>query len=84
MEHLDALVADRRILVGMVVAAGVVGWLAERGWDRRLWCCLPTMGMANLLIYALGTAWLAYALQLDAYRAWASVCSCWGTASRSC
>ena len=46
-------------LVGFVCAAGVVGLLAERGWDRRpLWTAVAMM-VGNLVIYALGVAWLA-------------------------
>lgn len=46
-------------LAGFVVAAGVVGWLAERGWDRRLvWTALAMLA-GNVIIYALGVAWLA-------------------------
>ena len=49
-------------LVGFVVAAGVVGWLAERGWDRRpAWTALA-MVLGNLLIYAFGVSWLAVLL----------------------
>ncbi len=45
-------------LVGFVVAAGVVGWLAEHGWDRWLpWTALA-MAIGNLIVYALGVAWL--------------------------
>jgi biotin transport system substrate-specific component len=46
-------------LVGFVVAAGIVGWLAERGWDRRLVWTVLAMVVGNLAIYALGVAWLA-------------------------
>jgi biotin transport system substrate-specific component len=46
-------------LVGFVAAAGAVGWLAERGWDRRLVWTVLAMLVGNLLIYALGVAWLA-------------------------
>ncbi len=46
-------------LVGFVFAAGIVGLLAERGWDRRpLWTAVA-MVVGNLVIYALGVAWLA-------------------------
>ena len=49
-------------LVGFVVAAGVVGWLAERGWDRQpAWTALA-MVLGNLLIYAFGVSWLAVLL----------------------
>jgi biotin transport system substrate-specific component len=46
-------------LVGFVVAGGVVGWLAERGWDRRLLWTALAMIIGNLVIYALGVTWLA-------------------------
>ena len=46
-------------LAGFVIAAGVVGWFAERGWDRRLvWTALAMLA-GNVIIYALGVAWLA-------------------------
>jgi biotin transport system substrate-specific component len=46
-------------LVGFVVAAGVCGWLAEQGWDRSLLSAAAAMVIGNLIIYALGLAWLA-------------------------
>lgn len=46
-------------LVGFVLAAWVVGLLAERGWDRQLVWTMLAMALGNLVIYALGVAWLA-------------------------
>ena len=46
-------------LFGFVVAAGVCGRLAERGWDRNLWTAGAAMVIGNLIIYAMGLAWLA-------------------------
>ena len=46
-------------LVGFVVAAGVVGRLAQRGWDRRLVWAAVAMVIGNVIIYACGVAWLA-------------------------
>jgi biotin transport system substrate-specific component len=51
-------------LFGFVVAAGVCGRLAERGWDRSLWSAAAAMVIGNLVIYAMGLAWLA--LQIGA------------------
>jgi biotin transport system substrate-specific component len=51
-------------LIGFVVAAGVVGWLAERGWDRRLASSTGAMVVGTLVVYALGLAWLTIALVL--------------------
>jgi biotin transport system substrate-specific component len=57
-------------LVGMLVAAGLVGWLADRGWDRKASRSLPTMILGNVVIYAIGATWLAHALGVDAQQAW--------------
>ncbi|HRN50680.1 MAG TPA: biotin transporter BioY [Anaerolineales bacterium] len=46
-------------LAGFIVAAALVGWLAERGWDRTLLKTLAAMVLGNLAIYALGVSWLA-------------------------
>lgn len=45
-------------LVGFVVAAWVVGYLAERGWDRSLLKTFAAMVIGNAVIYALGLGWL--------------------------
>lgn len=49
-------------LVGFMVAAVVLGWLAERGWDRSFATSLAAMVMAEILIFALGSLWLAHIL----------------------
>ena len=45
-------------LVGFVVAAALVGRLAELGWDRRFGGALAAMVLGNLVIYAFGVPWL--------------------------
>jgi biotin transport system substrate-specific component len=57
-------------LVGMLVAASLVGWLADRGWDRHAVRSLPAMVLGNIVIYAFGATWLAHALGLSASQAW--------------
>jgi biotin transport system substrate-specific component len=46
-------------LASYPVVAGLVGWLAERGWDRRLVWTAAAMTLGLLVIYAFGVAWLA-------------------------
>lgn len=46
-------------IVGFILAAGLVGWLAERGWDRNVLLTGIAMVLGNLVIYALGLIWLA-------------------------
>jgi biotin transport system substrate-specific component len=57
-------------LVGMLVAAALVGWLADRGWDHNPVRSLPAMVLGNVVIYAFGAVWLAHALGVDARQAW--------------
>lgn len=47
-------------LMGFVVAAFVVGLLAERGWDRRFWTTAAAMLIGNVIIYLFGLSWLAH------------------------
>jgi biotin transport system substrate-specific component len=57
-------------LVGMLVAAGLVGWLADRGWDRKVSWALVTMILGNVVIYAFGFLWLKHAVGLTAGQTW--------------
>ena len=45
-------------LVGFVVAAALVGRLAELGWDRRIGGALAMMAIGTAVIYAVGVPWL--------------------------
>ena len=45
-------------LFGFVAAAGLVGWLAERGWDRQLLTTAAAMFLGNVVIYVPGLLWL--------------------------
>jgi biotin transport system substrate-specific component len=46
-------------LVGFLLAAVTLGWLAERGWDRRFTTSVAALLIANALIYVPGVIWLA-------------------------
>lgn len=46
-------------LIGFVGTAFVVGWLAERGWDRRIGLTLLAMTLGMVVTYAVGLTWLA-------------------------
>ncbi len=47
-------------IVGFVIASGVVGRLAELGWDRNIFGAIGAMLLGSLVIYAVGVPWLAY------------------------
>ena len=51
-------------LVGFVVAAAVVGWLARRGADRSIAGTAATLALGNLLVYAVGVPYLAMAIDV--------------------
>ncbi|MBO6725816.1 MAG: biotin transporter BioY [Rhizobiaceae bacterium] len=46
-------------LAGFVVAAAIVGWAADRGWDRSVFKFLGALLVAEFAIMLLGFAWLA-------------------------
>jgi biotin transport system substrate-specific component len=52
-------------LVGFVVAAALVGRLAELGWDRSLRGSISALALGSAAIYVVGLPWLAIAASLD-------------------
>jgi biotin transport system substrate-specific component len=52
-------------LVGFVLASGVVGRLAELGWDRSFLGSVAMMLIGSVAIYLVGLPWLAIAVGLD-------------------
>ncbi len=53
-------------LVGFVVAAALVGLLAERHQDRNVITAVPAMLAGTAIIYVFGVTWLAHVLGADA------------------
>ena len=49
-------------IVGFVIAATLVGWLARRGADRSVLGTVGLMAAGNLVIYAVGVPWLMASL----------------------
>jgi len=52
-------------LIGYVLAAMAVGWLAEKGWDRTVLGAALAMLIGNALIYVPGVMWLGALLGWD-------------------
>ena len=46
-------------LAGFVPGAFLCGFLAERGWDRRVWTTVASMAIGNVAILIPGLLWLA-------------------------
>jgi biotin transport system substrate-specific component len=56
-------------LIGFAVAAALIGWLCERGWDRTIVWLLAAMFLGHIIILAYGMTWLAS--QIGFEKAWA-------------
>jgi biotin transport system substrate-specific component len=56
-------------LVGFVLAAALVGWLAERRQDRHVLTSIEAMLAGTALIYGSGVVWLAHHLNVSAAEA---------------
>jgi biotin transport system substrate-specific component len=56
-------------LVGFAVGAALVGWVAERGWDRSFLWLAAAMFVGHVVIFAYGLAWLGSSIGLT--KAWA-------------
>ena len=67
---------------GFVLAAVLVGWLAERGWDRSFLRTALAMLLGNIVLYVPGLIWLAqfYAGPGQEYIAATGATTAWGAA----
>jgi biotin transport system substrate-specific component len=63
-EFLGATAATGGYLWGFIVAAAVVGWLAERGWDRNFGSAIGTFVLGEVIVFAFGVIWLAQAIDV--------------------
>lgn len=59
-------------LVGFVLAAALVGRLAELGWDRRIGGAFGATLLGTAMIYLVGVPWLAVTMGLSAGEALAT------------
>jgi biotin transport system substrate-specific component len=52
-------------LLGFVMAAGLVGWFAERGFDRNPLQLFGVMVLGDAIVFALGLLWLGTVIGWD-------------------
>lgn len=52
-------------LVGMVLAAGIVGWAADRGWARNPFKLFAAMLVGTVIVLACGFAWLSVLIGVE-------------------
>ncbi len=49
-------------IIGFIISAAVVGWAAERSWDRGWYKPIITFVGGSLVVFAIGLPWLAVSL----------------------
>jgi len=52
-------------IIGFIVSAALVGWLAERQWDRKILKAIVTFVAGSVVVFAIGLPWLAVVLHTD-------------------
>jgi biotin transport system substrate-specific component len=57
-----ALVPTFGYVVGFIAAAGLAGWLAQRGWTRTPLRTAGVFALGNVVIYGFGLTWLKISL----------------------
>jgi biotin transport system substrate-specific component len=63
-EWLGATAATGGYLWGFIVAAVVIGWLSERGWDRDFGSAIGTFVIGEVIVFTFGVIWLAQAINV--------------------
>jgi biotin transport system substrate-specific component len=58
LDRLGMVTPSGGYLWGFLVAAMLMGWLANHGWDRRLRSSIGVMLLGSVVIYAVGIPWL--------------------------
>lgn len=56
-------------LIGFLVAAVLVGFLSQRGWDRSMKSSISAMLLGEIVIFTIGVAWLANAVDVGVGKA---------------
>jgi biotin transport system substrate-specific component len=67
LERLTLVTPSGGYLWGFLLAAVLMGWLANRGWDRRLRSSISVMLLGSLMIYVVALPWLHASPTFDAF-----------------
>jgi biotin transport system substrate-specific component len=52
-------------IIGFILSAILVGWLAELKWDRKFLKALATFAAGTLSVFVIGLPWLGFVAHLD-------------------
>lgn len=64
IEHLGFATASAGYLWGMLIAAVLIGYLAEKRWDRGVGSAIGAFLLGEIVIFTVGILWLANALDV--------------------
>ena len=62
ISHLGFASASAGYLWGMLIAAALIGWLAQKRWDRGIGSAIGAFLLGEIIIFTIGVFWLANAL----------------------
>lgn len=69
LEHLGFASASAGYLWGFVMAAILIGYLAEKRWDRGVGSAIGAFVLGEIIIFTIGVGWLAQAIGVPALKA---------------
>jgi biotin transport system substrate-specific component len=64
-------------LIGFIIAVYIVGWAADRGWDRSTLKIGAAMIVGDAIVFLLGFIWLAWFAQLSSGATGIGAASAW-------
>ncbi|MDP9066730.1 MAG: biotin transporter BioY [Actinomycetota bacterium] len=69
LEHLGFATASAGYLWGFVIAAVLIGYLAEKRWDRGIGSAIGAFLLGEIVIFTIGVGWLAQAVDVSVLKA---------------
>ncbi len=69
IEHLGLATASAGYLWGFVIAAVLIGYLAQKRWDRGVGSAIGAFLLGEIVIFTIGVGWLAQAIDVSVLKA---------------
>jgi biotin transport system substrate-specific component len=54
-------------IIGFIASAALIGWIAQRQWDHRIWRALISAAAGTIVTFVIGLVWLWVALGKAGY-----------------
>ncbi len=69
VEHLSTSSPSAGYLYGFIIAAALIGWLAQKRWDRGVGSAIGAFVLGEIIVFTIGVAWLSQAVGVPALKA---------------